>query len=165
MRTNTSIFVHTTFQVRFLLSPEEMTGYHAPYTVSPTDLTARRSTWEGEGHKTKTHACVTRAGCVGTVGKKRPLHQLDDFSCNGIFANVIYTHSARDVRVRLGLVALPFPSRASDDKIRGRYSIRRKVIKGKAQGACTHIWLPLQYRPYLCMCARGGDGPLCCTEN
>ena len=32
------------------------------------------------------------------------------------------SHSARDVRVRLGLVALPFPSRASGDKIRGRYS-------------------------------------------
>ena len=43
-----------------------------------------------------------------------------DFSCNGFFANGIYTHSARDVRVRLGLVALPFPSRASGDKICGR---------------------------------------------
>ena len=44
-----------------------------------------------------------------------------------VFANVIYTPSARDARVRLGLVALPFPSRASGDKIRGRYSIRREV--------------------------------------
>ena len=37
-----------------------------------------------------------------------------------VFANVVYTLSARDARVRLGLVALPFPSRASDDKIHGR---------------------------------------------
>ena len=101
-------------------SPLGFTFYHlAPYTVSPTDLIARRSTWEGEGHKTKTHACVTRAGCVDTVRKNYRYTQLDDFSCNGIFANVIYTHRARDVRVRIGLVALPFPSRASDDKIVG----------------------------------------------
>ena len=39
-----------------------------------------------------------------------------------------HTHSARDVRVRLGLVALPFPSRASFDKIPGRYSLRREVL-------------------------------------
>jgi hypothetical protein len=44
--------------------------YHlAPYTVSPTDLVARCSTWEGEGHKTKTHACVTRT----VIG--HPLHE------------------------------------------------------------------------------------------
>ena len=44
-----------------------------------------------------------------------------------VFANGIYTPSARDARVRLGLVALPFPSRASGDKIRGRYGIRGEV--------------------------------------
>jgi hypothetical protein len=42
-----------------------------------------------------------------------------------VFANGTYTPSARDALVRLGLVALPFPSRAPGDKIRGRYSIRR----------------------------------------
>ena len=92
------------------------------YTLSPPDLIVRRSTWEGESHETKTHAhaCVTRAGCVGTFRKNDRYIQLDDFSCDGIFANVVYTHSACDVRVRLGLVDLPFPSRASGDKIRGR---------------------------------------------
>ena len=44
-----------------------------------------------------------------------------------VFVNGTYTPSERDVCVRLGLVALPFPSRASDDKICGRYSIRREV--------------------------------------
>ena len=90
------------------------------YTLSPTDLIVGRSTWEWEVHKTKKHACVTRAGCVDTFSKNDRYTQLDDFSCNGIFANVVYTHSACDVRVRLGLVDLPFPSRASGDKIRGR---------------------------------------------
>ena len=51
-----------------------------------------------------------------------------------VFANGIYTPSAHDARVRLGLVALPFPSRASFDKIPGRYSIRRAVIKDVARG-------------------------------
>ena len=60
---------------------------------------------------------------------------MDDFSCNGIFANVIYTHSARDVRVHLSLVALPFPSRASGDKICGRYNIRRKVPNQESKAA------------------------------
>ena len=91
-----------------------------PYTLSPTNLIAGRSTWEWEVHKTKKHACVARAGCVDIFSKNDRYTQLDDFSCNGIFANVVYTHSACDVRVRLGLVALPFPSRASGDKIRGR---------------------------------------------
>ena len=44
--------------------------YHlAPYTVSPTDLVVRCSTWEGEGHKTKTHAYVTRTVCVDHIRK------------------------------------------------------------------------------------------------
>ena len=36
-------------------------------------------------------------------------------------------HRARNVRVRLGFVALPFPSRALFDEIPGGYSIRRAV--------------------------------------
>ena len=63
----------------------------------------------------------------------RQLPQLDDFSCNGIFANVTYTPSARVVCVRIGLVALPFPSRAPGDKIRGRYSECRAVSKSHLQ--------------------------------
>ena len=59
--------------------------------------------------------------------QKRPLHQLDDFSCNGRFVKANYAPSRCDARLRLGLVALPFPSRASDDKIGGRYSIWREV--------------------------------------
>ena len=112
-----------------------MIEHLAPYTVSPRDLIAGRSTWEGERHKTKMHAYVTRAGCVGPVHKTTVTTQLDDFSCNGIFANVIYTHSARDVRVHLSLVALPFPSRASGDKICGRYNIRRKVPNQESKAA------------------------------
>ena len=104
-----------------------MVEHLTSYTLSPTDRIVRRSTWEGERHKTKTHSCVTRAGCVDNFRKNDRYIQLDDFSCNGIFANVVYTHSVRDVRVRLGLVALPFPSRASGDKIRGRYGIRREM--------------------------------------
>ena len=46
-----------------------MIGHLAPYTVSPTDLIARRSTWEGEGYKTKTHVCVTRAGYIDHIRK------------------------------------------------------------------------------------------------
>ena len=56
-----------------------------------------------------------------------------------VFANGIYTPSAHDARVRLGLVALPFPSRASFDKIPGRYSIRRAVIKNVARGPCRQF--------------------------
>ena len=37
-------------------------GHLTPYTLSPTNLIVRRSTWEGEDHKTKTHACVTPEG-------------------------------------------------------------------------------------------------------
>ena len=78
------------------------------YTVSPTDLIARRSTWEGEGHKTKTHAYVTRAGCVDAVRKNTVTRKIVQRGVTVVFANGIYTPSACDVRVRLGLVALPF---------------------------------------------------------
>ena len=37
------------------------------YTVSPGILSERRSTRDGEGHRTKTHAYVTRAVCVDPV--------------------------------------------------------------------------------------------------
>ena len=83
-----------------------MIEHLTPYTLSPTNLIAGRSTREWEGHKTKTHALVARAGCVDHIRKNDRYTQLDDFSCNGRFANVIHTHSARDVRVRLGLVTL-----------------------------------------------------------
>ena len=58
-------------------------------------------------------ARVRHARCVDVVRKNDRHTSLDDFSCNGIFANGIYTPSARDVRVHLGLVALLFPDRAS----------------------------------------------------
>ena len=50
-----------------------------------------------------------------------------------VYKNGIYTLSARGARVRLGLVALPFPSRAPGDKIRARYSERRAVSKSHLQ--------------------------------
>jgi hypothetical protein len=40
-----------------------------PYTLSPTNLIVRCSTWKEEGHKTKTHPCVTPRGCVGSFHK------------------------------------------------------------------------------------------------
>ena len=43
--------------------------HRTAFAVSPTNLIAGRSTREGEGHQTKTHAYVTRAGCVGPVHK------------------------------------------------------------------------------------------------
>ena len=109
-------------------SPLGFIFYHlAPYTVSPTDLVVRCSTWEGEGHKTNTHAYVTRTVCVDHIRKNTVTRKIVQLGVTVVFANGIYTPSARDARVRLGLVALPFPSRASGDKIRGRYSIRREV--------------------------------------
>jgi hypothetical protein len=48
---------------------EVLIGHLTPYTLSPTNLIVRQSTWEGEGHKTKTHACVTPRGCVGSFHK------------------------------------------------------------------------------------------------
>ena len=44
-------------------------GHLASYIVSPTNLIAGRSTWEGERHKTKMHAYVTRAVCVDHIRK------------------------------------------------------------------------------------------------
>ena len=104
-------------------SPLGFIFYHlAPYTVSPTDLVVRCSTWEGEGHKTNTHAYVTRTVCVDHIRKNTVTRKIVQLGVTVVVAKGIYTPSARDarVRVRLGLVALPFPSRASDDKIRGR---------------------------------------------
>ena len=43
--------------------------HRTAFAVSPTNLIAGRSTWEGEGHKTNTHAYDTRAWCVGHIRK------------------------------------------------------------------------------------------------
>ena len=91
-----------------------------PYTLSPTTLIAGRSTWEWEGHKTKTHAYVTRAGCVDHIRKNTVTRKIVQLGVTVVFTNVVYTPSACDARVRLGLVTHPIPSRASGDKIRGR---------------------------------------------
>ena len=64
-------FQKSVIRMRFQLQPQlaasspDFIFYHlAPYTVSPTDLVVRCSTWEGEGHKTKAHAHVMRTVCV-----------------------------------------------------------------------------------------------------
>ena len=90
-------------------SPLGFIFYHlAPYTVSPTDLVVRCSTWEGEGHKTNTHAYVTRTVCVDHIRKNTVTRKIVQLGVTVVFANGIYTPSARDARVRLGLAALRF---------------------------------------------------------
>ena len=115
-----SLRASTIFVTEKAESPSNLIEHLTPCTLSPTDLIVRRSTWEGEGHKTKSHAYVTRAGCVDAVRKNTVTRKIVQRGVTVVFANGIYTPSARDARVRLRLVALPFPSRASDDKIRGR---------------------------------------------
>ena len=98
-------FIHT-FRMQ---SPLGFIFYHlAPYTVSPTDLVVRCSTWEGEGHKTNTHAYVTRTVCVDHIRKNTVTRKIVQLGVTVVFANGIQTPSSRDVRVLLGLVALPF---------------------------------------------------------
>ena len=82
----------------------------------------------GRGGPQDQDARVRHAHCVCRSHSQRYRYTKNrPIDVTVVFANGIYTPSARDARVRLGLVALPFPSRASGDKIRGRYSIRREV--------------------------------------
>ena len=58
----------------------------APYTISHGSY--RQTLYFGrERQNTKPHAYITRAGCEDTVAKSIVNSPLDDFSCNGIFAN------------------------------------------------------------------------------
>ena len=66
-------------------------GHLTPYTLSPTDLIVRRSTWKGGGTRPR-RTRASRALGVRYRSQKRPLHQLDDFSCNGRFVK-LPTHS------------------------------------------------------------------------
>ena len=59
-----------------------------PYTLSPTNLIAGRSTWEWEGHKTKTHAFVTRAGCVDHIRKNTVTRKIVQLGVTVVFTNV-----------------------------------------------------------------------------
>jgi hypothetical protein len=128
----------------------------------PRIFVVRCSTWDGEGHKTKTHACVTALYVKIPFAKYRYTRKIVQL-VTVVFANGS-TYPARDARVRLGLVALPFPSRASGDKIRGRYSIRREVTSHSLQGESnpsvippTKVVMPLKADLLVCI--------QCCSES
>ena len=59
-------------------------GHLAPYIVSPTNLIAGRSTWEGGGQKTKTHAYVTRAVCVDHIRKNTVTRKIVQWGVTGV---------------------------------------------------------------------------------
>ena len=96
----------------------------------------RRTLYLGRGGTKDQDARVRHARCVcRSHSQKYRYTKNRPMGCNGRFVNGTYTPSARDVRVHLSLVALPFPSRASGDKICGRYNIRRKVPNQESKAA------------------------------